>query len=56
MSHLFEAIDFVENPLYEKIISDIARQQFSISDDFFSLEEVFGKRGILQLKYCKTWL
>ncbi|GAA4801483.1 2OG-Fe(II) oxygenase [Litoribaculum gwangyangense] len=40
MGHLFEAIDFVENPLYEKIISDIAKQRFSITDDFFSLEEV----------------
>lgn len=40
MGLLFEAIDFVENPLYEKIISDIAKQQFSITDDFFSLEEV----------------
>ena len=40
MSHLFEAIDFVENPLYEKIISDVAQHQFSIIDDFFSFEEV----------------
>jgi SM-20-related protein len=40
MGHLFEAIDFEENPLYENIISDIARQRFSITDDFFSAEEV----------------
>lgn len=40
MGHLFEAIDFQENPLYENIISDIARQRFSITDDFFSAEEV----------------
>lgn len=40
MGHLFEAIDFEENPLYENIISDIARQRFSITDDFFSAQEV----------------
>ena len=40
MEHLFEAIDFVENPLYEKIIADIAKQQYSIINDFFSYEEV----------------
>lgn len=40
MSHLFESLDFVENPLYEHIISDIAKQQFSIVENFFSLEEV----------------
>ena len=40
MEHLFEAIDFVENPLYEKIISDIAKQQFSVINDFFSYDEV----------------
>lgn len=44
MSHLFEAIDFVENPLYEQIISDIGSQQFSIIEDFFTSEEV----GILR--------
>jgi SM-20-related protein len=40
MGHLFEAIDFVENPLYEKIIADIAKQQFSVTNDFFSCDEV----------------
>ena len=40
MSHLFEGIDFVENPLYEQIISDIATKQFSIVENFFSAEEV----------------
>jgi SM-20-related protein len=49
MSHLFEAIDFVENPLYEKVISDIASKQFSITDQFFSLEEVdFLRQSLLQ--------
>lgn len=40
MSHLFEALDFCENPLYEQIISDIGKQQYSIVENFFSLEEV----------------
>ncbi|TNJ47159.1 2OG-Fe(II) oxygenase [Tamlana fucoidanivorans] len=40
MKHLFEAIDFAENPLYEKIISDIGSQQFSIVENFFTPEEV----------------
>ncbi|WP_194766303.1 2OG-Fe(II) oxygenase [Tamlana sp. I1] len=40
MSHLFEAIDFVENPIYEQIISDLGSQQFSIIDGFLSLDEV----------------
>ena len=40
MSHLFEAIDFVENPVYEQIISDIGKQQFSIIEVFFTSDEV----------------
>lgn len=40
MSQLFEAIDFVENPLYEQIISDISTQHFSIVESFFTNEEV----------------
>ncbi|MCB4807125.1 2OG-Fe(II) oxygenase [Tamlana sp. 62-3] len=40
MSHLFEAIDFVENSLYEKIIEDLAKQQYCIVEDFFSNNEV----------------
>ena len=51
MDPLFEAIDFVENPLYEKIISDIANQQFSIIEDFFSLDEVSTLRDSLLEKY-----
>lgn len=51
MSHLFEAIDFVENPLYEQIISDIAKQQFSIIEDFFSSEKVALLRQSILEKY-----
>ena len=51
MSHLFEAIDFIENPLYEQIISDIGIQQFSIIENFFSKEEVSVLRQSLLEKY-----
>lgn len=51
MSHLFEAIDFIENPLYEQIISDIGTQQFSIIENFFSTEEVSVLRQSLMEKY-----
>lgn len=51
MNHLFEAIDFVENPLYEQIISDIGKQQFSIVESFFTDEEVAVLRQSIQEKY-----
>lgn len=52
MSHLFEAIDFVENLLYEQIISDIGKQQFSIIENFFSVEDVAALRQSIQEKYA----
>ncbi|SDS37149.1 2OG-Fe(II) oxygenase [Winogradskyella sediminis] len=51
MNSLFEAIPFVENPLYERIISDISSQKYSIVDDFFSEDEVIALRHSLLLKY-----
>lgn len=51
MNHLFEAIDFIENPLYEQIISDIGKQQFSIVESFFTDEEVAVLRQSIQEKY-----
>ncbi|MEH1007611.1 2OG-Fe(II) oxygenase [Winogradskyella sp. ECml5-4] len=51
MSSLFEAIPFVENPLYERVISDISSQKYSIVDDFFSEDEVVALRHSLLLKY-----
>ncbi len=51
MGHLFEAIDFIENPLYEQIISDIGTQQFSIIENFFTTEEVSLLRQSLLGKY-----
>ena len=51
MSALFEAIPFVENPLYERIISDIARQKYAIIDDFFKDDAVLALRTALLEKY-----
>jgi SM-20-related protein len=51
MSHLFEAIPFVENSLYERNISDITTQKYSIVDDFFSDAEVLALRDALLAKY-----
>ena len=51
MSHLFEAIDFVENSLYEQIISDIGTHRFSIVEDFFTSDEVLLLRQSLMEKY-----
>lgn len=36
---LFEDLDFVENPLFEGIISDLGDKGYSLVPDFFSLEE-----------------
>ena len=46
-----EAIDFIENSLYEQIISDIGTQQFSIIEDFFTSDEVLLLRQSLIEKY-----
>lgn len=51
MDPLFEGIDFVENPLYEKIISDITNHHYSIVEDFFNLKEVLLLRQSLLEKY-----
>lgn len=50
-SELFEQLEFKENPLYEKIISVLVEDQFSIVEDFFDLEEVRAMRNILLKKY-----
>ncbi len=51
MSQLFEALDFVENPLFERIIDDVAKQKFSVIDDFFDANEVEVLRASLLEKY-----
>ncbi|WP_179344539.1 2OG-Fe(II) oxygenase [Winogradskyella ursingii] len=51
MSHLFEAIPFVKNELYEKIITDIGAQKFCIIDDFFTSDEVVKLRESLMIRF-----
>ena len=48
---LFEQLEFVENPLFETIIEDLLKQQYSIVNDFFSSEEVVVLRNSLLAKY-----
>jgi SM-20-related protein len=51
MNQLFEEIAFIENPLYERIISDILSQKFAIVEDFFSTDEVSILRESLLEKH-----
>ena len=51
MDAIFEHLDFVENPLYERIIKDIASQKYSIVEDFFSKEDVQLLRQSLLQKH-----
>lgn len=48
---LFEQLEFVENPLFETIISNLITQQYSIVNNFFSSEEVEILRNSLLAKY-----
>jgi SM-20-related protein len=50
-AELFEQLGFVENPLYEKIISDLQEQKFSIVDGFFDEETLEELRHSLLQKY-----
>lgn len=50
-TELFEQLDFVENPQYERIISDLQEQQYSIIDGFFDAESVEALRDSLLKKY-----
>ncbi|UNY99916.1 2OG-Fe(II) oxygenase [Zhouia spongiae] len=51
MSELFEQLDFVEDPLFEKVIADILDRHYSVVDNFFSAEEVDLLRNSLLQKY-----
>tara|TARA_R110000850_G_scaffold271031_2_gene404747 strand:- start:142913 stop:143554 length:642 start_codon:yes stop_codon:yes gene_type:complete len=51
MQEMFEQLDFVENPMYETVISDLMDQQYSIVEGFFSAEEVIALRSSLLEKY-----
>ena len=44
-------VELVENPAYEKIISDLTEQQYSVVENFFSLEQVEELRDSLLHKY-----
>ncbi|SFW30281.1 SM-20-related protein [Sinomicrobium oceani] len=51
VNELFEQLDFVENPLYEKIIADLMERQYSIVENFFPDTEVTALRNSLLEKY-----
>lgn len=51
MQEIFEQLEFVENPMYESIISDLMEQQYSIVEGFFTAEEVTALRSSLLEKY-----
>lgn len=51
MSELFGQLDFRENPLFEAIINDLLKQQYSIVDRFFTSEEVDALRISLLQKH-----
>ncbi len=53
MAELFEQLDFVENPLYERIITDLLDHQYSIVDDYFSPADVETLRNALLDNYEK---
>jgi SM-20-related protein len=48
---LFEQLDFIENPFYENIITDLVENQYCIVDDFFNAEEVAMLRNSLKSKF-----
>ncbi|WP_417854036.1 2OG-Fe(II) oxygenase [Xanthomarina gelatinilytica] len=51
MNQLFEEIAFAENPQYERIIEDLLAQQYSIVEDFFTVEDVSILRQSLVEKH-----
>ncbi|TJY38211.1 2OG-Fe(II) oxygenase [Pontimicrobium aquaticum] len=51
MNQLFEDINFVENPQYERIIENISIQKYCIVEDFFTDEEVMSLRQSLIQKH-----
>lgn len=51
MDQLFEEISFVENPQYERIISDLLLHKYSVVENFFLDEEVCILRDSLVSKH-----
>jgi len=43
--------EFILNPLYERLIDDLAQQQYSIVDDFFKTDEIQALRQSLLDKF-----
>ncbi len=50
-SELYEQLEFTENALYERIISDLLEKKYSVVDDFFKMDEVDLLRSVLLEKY-----
>ena len=48
---LFEQLEFSENPVYERVISDLLDHKYSIVDDFFDSEEIDELRESLKAIY-----
>lgn len=48
---LYFMSEFELNPKYEKVITDLLEQQFSIVDDFFDFNEIEDLRALLLEKY-----
>lgn len=48
---LFDALEFVENPVYERIISELSQRKYSVVDDFFDLSELETLRNSLLQKH-----
>lgn len=40
MNAIYEDLDFIENPLYEKVIKDIVAHKYAIVEDFFNSDEI----------------
>ncbi len=51
MQEIFEQLEFVENPMYEAVITDLMEQQYCIVEGFFKAEEVSALRNSLLEKY-----
>lgn len=50
-NQLSGALEFVENPVYERIISDLLEQKYSVVDEFFDLSAVEMLRDSLWQKH-----
>ncbi|MFV8225399.1 2OG-Fe(II) oxygenase [Christiangramia aquimixticola] len=50
-TELFEQLDFTENPLFERVITDLMEKKYSVVDNFFDAQEVDLLRATLMEKY-----